>query len=97
MARTPKALVLIAILSSASACHCMARIRMSQCVRTEDRTVTLDLMIDAPGPVLMRLDRRDWPSWWYAVYVIRTQIQIDEKTHEKLRLKALGMACRTTR
>ena len=30
------------------------------------------------------------PPWWYAVYVIRTQIQIDEKTHEKLRLKAFA-------
>jgi hypothetical protein len=30
----------------------MSRIRMSQCVRTENQAVTLDLMIDAPGPVL---------------------------------------------
>lgn len=52
MAHTSRALTLIAVLCSASACHSMARIRMSQNVRTEDRTVTLDLMIDAPGPVL---------------------------------------------
>jgi hypothetical protein len=30
----------------------MARIRMSRNVTTENRAVTLDLMIDAPGPVL---------------------------------------------
>jgi hypothetical protein len=30
----------------------MTRIRMSQSVRTENQAVTLDLMIDAPGPVL---------------------------------------------
>lgn len=52
MMRTAKHLALIALLVVASGCYSMTRVRMLQDVRTVGDAATLELWIDAPGPVL---------------------------------------------